>query len=192
MIQEKLILRNLKRSISQEEEFMTINETDQKLSMAIHEQYGAAIEMLESVITKCLKEVWDDSQQGPPFWQVVYHTMFYLDLYLSSSREERDSFKPEYNSEYRILDSKPETSLNREQVLLYLNKIKLKAKQKLEGLTIDELNGPSIFEWHGSSVLSSLLYNLRHVMLHVGALNSRLLRKGVKLDNWASHQLIQE
>ncbi|MFW9905452.1 MAG: DinB family protein [Candidatus Thorarchaeota archaeon] len=171
---------------------MAINETGQKLSTAIHEQYGAAIEMLESVITKCPEGIWYDSQQGPPFWQVVYHTMFYLDLYLSSSKEERDSFKAEYESEFRILDSKPDTSLNREQVLIYLKKIKLKAKRRLVAITTEELNQPSVFEWHGSSILSSFFYNLRHVMLHVGALNSRLLRKGVKLDNWISQKLIEE
>jgi hypothetical protein len=171
---------------------MAINETDQKLSTAIHEQYGAAIEMLESVITKCPEETWDDSHQGPPFWQVAYHTMFYLDWYLSSSREDRESFKPEFDSEFRILDSKPEASLNREQVLMYLMKIKLKARQRLETVSTEELIRPSIFEWHGSSVLSSLFYNLRHVMLHVGALNFRLLRKGMKLDNWVSQKLIEE
>ncbi|MFX0211395.1 MAG: hypothetical protein ACFFDT_35785, partial [Candidatus Hodarchaeota archaeon] len=82
--------------------------------------------------------------------------------------------------------------LNREQVLMYLMKIKLKAKQRLERITTEELNQPSIFEWHGSSVLSSLFYNIRHVMLHVGALNCRLLRKGIKLDNWVSQKLIEE
>ena len=171
---------------------MTRNDTDQKLSVAIHEQYGAAIEMLESVILKCPEGVWDDSQQGPPFWQVAYHTMYYLDWYLSSTKEERESFKPEFDSEFRTLDSKPEASLNREQVLMYLMKIKLKVKRRMEAVSTEELIRPSIFEWHGSSVLSSLFYNIRHVMLHVGALNFRLLRKGIKLDNWVSQKLIEE
>ena len=171
---------------------MAINETDQKISTAIHEQYGAAIEMLENVIIKCPEEVWDDSRQGPPFWQVAYHTMFYLDWYLSSSKEERESFKPDYETEFRVLDSKPEGSLDRKQILTYLMKIKLKAKRRLETVTTKELKQPAFFEWHGSSILSSLFYNLRHVMLHVGALNSRLLRKGIKLDNWVSQKLIEE
>jgi len=76
------------------------------------------------------------------------------------------------------------------QLLDYLTDIKGKAKYRFENLTIDELIQPSVFEWHGNSVLSSLLYNLRHLMLHIGALNLRLHRKGVKLDNWVSNQRI--
>ncbi len=172
---------------------MTEKTIDKKLSVAIHEQYGAAIEMFEQVIKKCPEETWDDRTTDPPFWQVTYHTMFYLDWYLASSKEDRELFKPKYKVEpFEKLDTVPKATLNRDQLLRYLLEIKMKAKRRLEFLTIEELFQPSFFEWHGSNVLSSLFYNLRHVMLHIGALNSRLLRKGVKLDNWVSQRLIEE
>jgi len=57
----------------------------------------------------------------------------------------------------------------------------------VDQLTLEELIQPSVFEWHGGSIHSSLIYNIRHVMLHIGALNLRLLRKGINLDNWVSH-----
>ncbi|MFX0125559.1 MAG: DinB family protein [Candidatus Hodarchaeota archaeon] len=167
--------------------------TDEKISVAIHEQYGAAIEMLEQVITKCPEEVWDDKTLGPPFWQVVYHTMFYLDWYLARSKGDRESFTPKYETErFENLDNLPKVTLNCDQMLSYLFEIKDKAKQRFENLTVAELNQPPIYEWHGVSVLSSLLYNIRHVMLHIGALNFRLLRKSVELDNWVSWKLIEE
>ena len=171
---------------------MVNTETDHKLSLAIHEQYGAAINMLESVINNCPEEIWDDRTSDPPFWQVAYHTMYFLDWYLARSKEERETFKSKYNAAYRNLDTLPRDTINRDQLLPYLFDIKGKAKRRFETLTLDELNQPSIFEWHGTSVLSSLFYNIRHVMLHIGALNSRLLRKGVKLDNWVSQKLIKE
>jgi hypothetical protein len=175
------------------DKIMTNIETDQKISLAVHEQYGAAVKMLEIVIKKCPEEVWDDRTSGPPFWQVAYHTMYYLDRYLASSKEERKKFKPEYELEpFENLDKLPKGTINRDQLLTYLFDIEAKAKRRLERLTIEELNHPSIFEWHGVSVLSSLFYNIRHVMLHVGSLNSKLLRKNVKLDNWVSYKLIEE
>ena len=76
------------------------------------------------------------------------------------------------------------------QLLDYLSDIKEKAKNRFGDLTSDELIQRSVFEWHGKSILSSLLYNLRHLMLHIGALNLRLHRKGVKLDNWVNNQRI--
>ncbi|MHA2226466.1 MAG: DinB family protein [Candidatus Hodarchaeales archaeon] len=156
-------------------------------SNAFQEQYGAAIEMLEQVIQNCPEIVWNDRTSGPPFWQVAYHTMWYLDWYLGRSNEERETFKPMFNEKrFEKLEKLPEETLSREKIKTYLFDIKKKCKNRLEQLTLEELIQPSVFEWHGSSILSSLIYNIRHVMLHIGALNSRLLRKGIKLENWVS------
>ncbi|UCG89624.1 MAG: DinB family protein [Candidatus Heimdallarchaeota archaeon] len=166
---------------------MSIEESE-VISKAFQEQYGAAIEMLEQVIKKCPEEIWDDRTSGPPFWQVVYHTLWYLDWYLGKSKEERKTFKPRFVDEsFENLKELPKGILTSEQLHSYLSDIKKKGKHRLEQLTLEEIVKPSVFEWHGSSIHSSLIYNIRHVMLHIGALNSRLLRKGIKLDNWVSH-----
>jgi hypothetical protein len=160
---------------------------------AINEQYGAAIRMLEKNLKKCPEELWDDKTSGPSFWHVAYHAMWFLDWYLSDSRETRESFKSKFGKEdshYESLEKTPEITLTSEQLLEYLSDIKEKAKNRFMNLTSDELMQPSVFEWHGSSVLSSILYNLRHIMLHIGALNLRLHRKGVKLENWVSSKKI--
>ena len=49
------------------------------IKVALNEQYGAAIGMLEQDLKSCPNEVWDDRTSGPPFWQVAYHAMWYLD-----------------------------------------------------------------------------------------------------------------
>ncbi|MBY9012972.1 MAG: DinB family protein [Candidatus Lokiarchaeota archaeon] len=158
---------------------------------AINEQYGAAIAMMKKNIKSCPKEVWDDRASGPPFWQVAYHVMWYLDWYLSDSKEARESFKSKFGEELsQDLNKAPEIALTQTQLLDYLSDIKEKAKIRFENITTDELLQPSIFEWHGNSVLSSLIYNLRHLMLHIGALNLRLHSKGVKLENWVSSKRI--
>ena len=158
---------------------------------AISEQYGAAIAMLKKNLKMCPKEVWDDRTSGPPFWQVAYHVMWYLDWYLSDSKQARESFKSKYGEELsQDLNKSPEITLTRTQLLDYLSDIKEKTKIRFEKVTSDELLQSSLFEWHGSSVLSSLLYNLRHLMLHIGALNLRLHNKGVKFENWVSSKRI--
>jgi len=154
---------------------------------AINEQYGAAIAMLKKNVKSCPEEVWDDRTSGPPFWHVSYHVMWFLDWYLSDSKDAREAFKSKFGDEpSRHLNESPEITLTKTQLLDYLSDIKLKAKNRFQKLTSDELLQSSVFEWHGNSVLSSILYNLRHLMLHIGALNLRLHSKGVKLENWVS------
>jgi hypothetical protein len=117
--------------------------------------------------------------------------MWYLDWYLSDSKEARESFKSKFGENLsQDLNKTPEITLTQPQLLDYLSEIKEKTKNRFENITSDELQQSSVFEWHGSSVLSSLLYNLRHLMLHVGALNLRLHNKGVKLENWVSSKRI--
>jgi hypothetical protein len=51
----------------------------------IWQQYGAAIDMLENALIACPDEVWGDRSRRPEFWYVAYHTLFFLDFYLSDS-----------------------------------------------------------------------------------------------------------
>src|SRR4051794_21539487 len=51
------------------------------------QQFGAAIDMLENALRACPEEIWGDRAGRPQYWYVVYHTLFFLDLYLSGSVE---------------------------------------------------------------------------------------------------------
>jgi hypothetical protein len=170
---------------------MVQNELSEIYSYAFKEQYGAAIRMLGKSVRKCPEEVWDDKADVPPYWHIAYHAMWFLDWYLSDSKEARESFKSKFGEESsQDLNKTPEITLTPEQLLDYLSDIKEKAKHRFTDITPDDLIEPSIFEWHGNSVLSSILYNLRHVMNHIGALNLRLRQKGVKLDSWVTNRRI--
>jgi len=162
---------------------------------ALNEQYGAAIAMLKQSLKACPKDLWDDRSSGHPFWHVAYHAMWFLDWYLSDSKRSRESFTSKFGDtsshfEQLTVDNIKDIVLTPEQLIEYLSEINENAKKRFENLTLDDLIQPSVFDWHGNSVLSSFLYNLRHVMLHIGTLNLRLHRKGVKLDNWIRHYRI--
>src|ERR1700685_389800 len=58
-------------------------------------QFGAAIDMLENAMRACPGDVWSDPSKPPRwisrdvvgFWYVAYHTLFFLDFYLSDPAE---------------------------------------------------------------------------------------------------------
>jgi hypothetical protein len=61
----------------------------------IWQQFGAAIDMLENAMRACPDQLWSDPSTRPAwvsrnvvgFWYVAYHTLFFLDFYLSESAE---------------------------------------------------------------------------------------------------------
>ena len=62
---------------------------------ALWRQFGAAIDMLENALLACPSTHWHGrlwSDHSDPefaeFWFITYHTLFWLDLYLSGVPEE--------------------------------------------------------------------------------------------------------
>jgi hypothetical protein len=56
---------------------------DSVMRAAIGGQCGAAINTLREAVEHCPDTLWDDRSEGAPFWQIVYHTLFCLDMYSS-------------------------------------------------------------------------------------------------------------
>lgn len=158
---------------------------DNQIMIAISEQYGAALKMLEDTIVECDEGLWQDSNRDTVISQVIYHTLFFVDFYLSKNEDEREIFKGKYGDDGQSFHE-PNKIFTKDQLTTYLQEIKEKADKRFNDLTIQMLNDESVFEWHGSSVLSSLLYNLRHIMLHVGALHVRLNAVGQQALRWVN------
>lgn len=169
------------------------NSLNKSISTSIAEQYGASIKMLENIVQNCEVELWEDTNREPIISQIIYHSLFFLDYYLSKNKTEREAFKG------RLGDDKMgertdgmlwDKIYTRAELQEYISFIREKAKKRFDELSLEELNSQSVFEWHGSSILSSLLYNLRHVMLHVGALHVRLNAVAREPQKWVSKHLI--
>ena len=157
----------------------------EKIFTALEEQYGAALDTLEKIINFCPDEIWINSPNRPPIYGVVNHILYFVDLYFSKSKEEQESYKPKYPDDQDDMYMK--RTLEKNDLLEYIKEMRSKAKKLFSTMTLEQLQSESVFEWHGSSLLSSLLYNLRHTMLHIGALQVRLRHNGVDEKFWVSN-----
>ena len=155
------------------------------LIQGLAEQYGAGLKMVQQIIEKCDDNLWNDYNREVVINQVVYHIIDSTDFYLSKNKEEVDSYKPKLGQDDGTFHD-PNLKFTKQQLLDYLEVIKEKATEKFDNLTLTDLDGKPLFDWHGTSVLGSLLYNLRHIMLHVGALHVRLNEVGKEPLNWVS------
>ncbi len=167
----------------------------------IWNQFGAAIDMLENAIHACPDEIWGDFSKKPEwvkkdvvgFWYLVYHTLFFLDYYLSESKSEKEFAPPPpfTLSEFDPEGALPERVYTKEELLTYLEHGRKKFRRLMTGLTEERAHQPSGIQWRDMTVAELLLYNMRHVQHHSAQLNLILRQTIDSAPNWVSKTKIK-
>jgi hypothetical protein len=160
---------------------------DDLLKSSIWQQFGAAIDMLDDAIRLCPDPLWtaalwkdpDDERYGQ-FWFVAYHTLFWLDLYLTGSSE---GFAPPTPFIRGALPEKPYT---KDQIRAYLDQCRRKCQSTIEALTDEEARQRCTFDWIEASFLEMQLYSMRHVQEHAAQLNLLLGQHDVSGLDWVT------
>ncbi len=160
---------------------------DSSLKTILWQQFGATIDMLENALVACPNELWNTKSK---FWYTGYHTLFYLDYYLSDTPESFLPPAPFTLSEFDPADVPPDRVYSKAELLAYLEFGRQKCHDLIAGLTAAGAEKRFVNEHKNYSVLEILLYNMRHVQHHAAQLNL-LLRQGmVDVPNWVSRTKI--
>ena len=161
---------------------------------ALWQQFGAAIDMLENALLACPstywnRRLWSDHSNSslPPesaaFWYITYHTLFWLDLYLTNSSEEGFAPPPPFTTfELEPAGEFPEQPYSREELHSYLVHLRKKCQTTIAGLSEEQAHQQVDFPWiEGKPVsfLELLLYTMRHVQEHGTQLNLFLGQNGI-------------
>lgn len=144
-------------------------------------QFGAGLDMLSDSIGTCPDTIW---QSDGRFSQMAYHTLFFLDYYLT---KEPVGFSPPSHFSYSEFEEEPELVIfSKAELLHYLNNCRSKARDFVFSLDEAQLEKRWINESRtmNFSMLEILLYNLRHVQHHVGQLNLLLRQVTLQAPEW--------
>jgi hypothetical protein len=155
-----------------------------EMKKTIWSQFGAAIDMLENAIIACPDKIWGDRIDYYEFWYITYHTLFYLDCYLSVSDKE---FTPPSPFTIDELDERgllPDRIYSKQELLNYLNHGREKCRTRIASLTEEHANEKCGFEWLDLSFGEVLLYNMRHVQHHAAQLNLMISRSVGSAPRW--------
>ena len=154
------------------------------LQTALWSQFGAATEMLGSAVHACPEPLWSDRGRNPEFWYTAFHTLFWLDLYLSPGQ---DGFAPPLPFTLGELDPAgvlPERVYTQSELLAYLEHGRQKARQVISSLDADRAGQRHRFGRSELSGLEVLLYNLRHVQHHAAQLHLILRQEQGSTPGW--------
>lgn len=156
------------------------------LKTAVSPQFGAAIDMLDNAIAACPDEVWSDRERKPQIWYLAYHTLFWLDLYLSGSVE---GFAPPPPFGLEELDPAgvlPERVYSREELRNYLAHCRQKCRETIAALTDEGARRRCVFGWGTVSFAELLVYNMRHVQHGTAQINLILRQTVDSAPRWVA------
>ena len=145
------------------------------IQAALKSQYHGGMAMLRAALDSCPEGLWADDSYRNQSWQVIYHTLFYTDFYLSASEQ---AFVPwsHHRKGYWELGPAPDGTLripySREELTAYWKDLESRIDLAVDSL---DLNAPECgFPWYQMGKLEHQLVNIRHLQHHTGQLTERL------------------
>lgn len=163
------------------------------INRIILSQIEAALATLKQPLENCPEGEWNESHGDSPFCQVVFHTLFYTDVYLGRDgldikdqpfhRENRDFFRDYEEAEDRL----PVNLYDRGKCWEYMAFCLEKAGTVLKGETDESLLGGSRISWKKKlSRLELYIYLIRHIQHHAAQLGLRVQGLTGKELDWVS------
>ena len=153
-------------------------------------QLGTAIDMLRNALRDCPDELWEDRlwEDEPDqwvaagfsaFWYLGYHTLFWLDLYLTGAEEGFAPPAPFDLVEMEAGEVLPRT-YTRGELLHYLEDCRRRCEETIDDLSDEQAYRLCRFAWGELPFAELLLYTMRHVQEHSAQLLMFLGQQGRK------------
>ena len=157
-------------------------------------QFGAAIDMFGECLHDCPDELWEKSLWEDrldqwvaagfsTFWYLGYHTLFWLDLYLTGAEEAFMPPEPFDLVEMEAGEVLPRT-YTREELLHYLEYCRRRCQATIGAMSNEQANRLCKFAWGELPFAELQLYSLRHVQEHGAQLRMFLGQQAGKSPGW--------
>jgi hypothetical protein len=155
-----------------------------EINKYIWAQFGASIDMLENAINLCPLNVWNQNKEFADFWYLAYHTLFWLDFYLTKSPEDFTPFQNFGNTELDPEGILPAKVFSKAELLAYVKHCRSKCKTTIENLSEQSVNENYKFGSINFTFFELILYNMRHVQHHTAQLNLILRQQIDSAPGW--------
>jgi hypothetical protein len=145
----------------------------------LYAQFGAAIAMFENAVRACPDELWTgvlsraDAERPDlsQFWYIAYHTLFFLDYYLSPERENFMPPAPFTLSEFDESGELPPRVYRRDELLDYLEHCWTSFRATMQALNEETAARRCKLPWLDAGNFELHIYNMRHVQEHAAQLS---------------------
>ncbi len=155
-------------------------------------QFAATLDMFENALHDCPDELWSESMWKDPsmgpefsaFWYVGYHTLFWLDLYLTGAIEGFVPPAPFTLSELDPAGLMPPRVYTHKELLSYLETCRSKCQDVIVNMSDEDAYRVCRFSWGQLPFAELLLDTLRHVQEHGAQLRMFLGQRAGTSAKW--------
>jgi hypothetical protein len=152
-------------------------------------QFKIAIDMLGEALRDCPDELWEKPlwEDQPDqwvakgfarFWYLGYHTLFWLDLYLTGAEE---GFAPP--EPFDLVEMEADEVLprvySRGELLGYLDLCRQRCQETVTNLSVEDALKICSFPWGDVPFAELMMYTMRHVQEHAAQLHLFLEQHGI-------------
>lgn len=153
-------------------------------------QFSIAIDSFGKALQDCPDDLWqaqlweDEPDQWvakgfSSYWYLCYHTLFWLDLYLTGAEE---GFAPP--EPFDLVEMEADEDLPRvyskEELLGYLAICRQRCQETIASMSVEQAYMVCSFPWGEVPFAELMLYTLRHVQEHAAQLHLFLGQHGVR------------
>lgn len=160
----------------------------------VSEQFEAAIDMLEQAVRNCPDDLWQGRMWNDPsmppefseFWYVAFHTLFWLDDYLSGNSADFVPPPPFTLNELDPAGLLPERVYTRAELLAYLDHGRARCRATLQSLSEERAFQMLPMRWGEMPFAGLILDTMRHVQEHAAQLNLYLGQQTGANSRWVA------
>jgi hypothetical protein len=146
-------------------------------------QFLAALAMLKQCIEACPPEHYEGTIANDTFRTIAYHTLFYIDYYLSPNENSFELREFHRRGGDDRIGGVSSAGLPKEDTLAYAEVCRDKLLETMTSETAASLAGPSGFSRLPISRGELHIYNLRHIQHHTGAMSAYVRRVDAALKD---------
>jgi len=160
------------------------------ITTAIKSQYDYSLEMLYDVINACPDNLWNDNNGVFPFWQQVYHALYWSDYSIQESFNGSRKFCWETDKDvsHELEENEITCSdyLTKYELNNYFHAFIAKKDSFFNSLNDESLLEKISFRNDDLTWFDILTNQIRHIMYHVGYCDSILKDNGYCTVEWVS------
>ena len=160
------------------------------LTLAIKHQYDYSLTMLHEIIDACPDNLWTERNGAFPFWQQIYHALYWTDYSIQESCDGKKvfSWSTEKKVSHELDKEKTDFTdyITRDEMNIYFHSFIEKKDRFFNNLTDTKLLEPISYRQDGLTYFDIISNQIRHIMYHVGHCDCILRENGYPVKAWLS------